>query len=90
MHEMLLQSHLDTVHLLPALPSAWPTGTLTGARARHGFEVDLSWQDGELTQARIHSLLGHPLHVRYRNQTLTLHPKKGTTLHLTPADFGSP
>jgi alpha-L-fucosidase 2 len=90
MHEMLLQSHLDTVHLLPALPSAWPTGTLTGTRARNGFEVDLSWQDGELTQARIHSLLGHPLYVRYRNQTLTLHPKKGTTLHLTPADFGSP
>ncbi|SEL37553.1 alpha-L-fucosidase 2 [Roseateles sp. YR242] len=49
--EQLLQSHADEIHLLPALPSAWPEGEARGLRARPGVEVDLRWQAGQLSRA---------------------------------------
>ncbi len=62
--ELLLQSHADEIHLLPTLPKEWATGSITGLRARGGFELDISWQDGRLTTARIHSTRGAVCRVR--------------------------
>ncbi len=74
--EMLLQSHINTpvreLHLLPALPDAWPQGQVTGLLARSGFEVSLAWKNGQLTEARILSKLGEPCRIRYGDHTKDL------------------
>ncbi len=80
--EMLLQSHAGELHLLPALPKAWPDGSVRGLRARGGFEVDIAWRDGKMTDVAIHSLLGSSCRVRYAGDTAELLIDKGETRRL--------
>lgn len=51
--EMLVQSQSGVIHLLPALPDAWPSGRVYGLRCRGGFELDIVWESGRWTQATV-------------------------------------
>jgi alpha-L-fucosidase 2 len=62
--EMLLQSHAGEIHLLPALPTAWPTGNVKGLCARGGFEVGIAWENGKLACAVVRSKLGSRCRIR--------------------------
>ncbi len=75
--EMLLQSHEDNVHLLPALPNAWPSGSVSGIRARGGFELSIRWNDGRLTAVEILSTAGKQCRLRYKDQEIVFDTEAG-------------
>ncbi|MFF7211874.1 glycoside hydrolase N-terminal domain-containing protein [Streptomyces sp. NPDC008238] len=83
--EMILYSRPGVIELLPALPEAWaPRGSVTGVGARGGFEVDLSWRDGKVTEATVRSTGGTTTELRaggFRKQ-LTLKPGKSVTVRI--------
>ncbi len=84
--EMLLQSHLGELHLLPALPSALAMGHIKGLRAQGGFEVDIEWSDGELVQANVRSLFGNTAKIRIGNsdEVRDVPTEKGKTYNIQP------
>ncbi len=74
--EMLLQSHAGVLHLLPALPPAWPEGSVTGLRARGGFVVDIAWKDGKATRWRIAAAEPRTVQIRVNGETKTIQAEK--------------
>ena len=91
--EMLLQSQerrsdstsptaeTYVIDLLPALPKAWPSGSVKGLRARGGFEVDLQWRDGRLGQATLRSMAGGSARLRYGPVTRDVNLARGKTFN---------
>ncbi len=73
--------------LLPALPAAWPDGSVRGFRARGGLSVDMSWQGGKLQSARLTPTQSGEIAVRYGNVTKTFQGKAGQAIALTAKDF---
>lgn len=72
MAEMLVQSHADTVELLPALPSAWKDGSVKGLKARGNITVDVDWKDGRVTGYRLTSPSVRSARVRVNGRTETV------------------
>ena len=61
--EMLMQSHRGTIRILPALPAAWPKGSVRGLRARGGFAVDIAWSNGRAKSVTVVSECGQPCRI---------------------------
>ncbi|HEX3718846.1 MAG TPA: glycoside hydrolase family 95 protein [Verrucomicrobiae bacterium] len=80
--EMLLQSQDEEIQLLPALPKAWPEGSVKGLRARGDLEVDESWKDGKLAGAVIRALAPAKIKVRYGDKILDLSMPAGKVVTL--------
>jgi len=85
--EMLLQSQNGEIELLPALPSAWPTGSVHGLCARGGFVLDIAWENGRLLTASIRAKNANPASVRYAGRFATLNLQAGQTIQLRHDDF---
>lgn len=67
--EMLMQSADDAIQLLPALPDVWPSGKVSGLKARGGFEiVEMHWKDSKLVKLIIKSTIGGNLRLRLPNE----------------------
>ncbi|MBE7177337.1 MAG: glycoside hydrolase family 95 protein [Mucilaginibacter polytrichastri] len=77
--EMLLQSHENFISLLPALPSAWQNhGSVKGMRARGGFTLDFSWENGRITRYRIVSAKPQQVQLKINGEIKTVTSQKGT------------
>ncbi len=91
--EMLLQSHLRDENgdyyqdILPALPSALPSGKISGIKGRGAFEISIEWQNEILASVAVKSLEGNNLNLRYRGNLISQETKKGETLSFISNDF---
>ena len=84
--EMLLQSHIGFIQLLPSLPDAWKSGSVEGLCAKGNFEVGMSWNNNKLEKAMILSKVGGPCVVRYGDKTLSFKTTKGKLYAITMTD----
>jgi alpha-L-fucosidase 2 len=82
MIEMLIQSQLGTIDLLPALPDALPNGRISGVCARGGFELAFEWKSGKLQQVKVLSKAGQKCRLNYAGKSVEIDTQKGKTYAL--------
>ena len=78
--EMLLQSHAGYIELLPALPAGWENGRVSGLKARGNFEIDMAWEDGELSDLQVISHSGLPLNLVYGDRRIERETRPGEVI----------
>ena len=79
----------ERIHLLPALPEAWPEGQVRGMKVRGGFEMDLAWKDGKLTKATLRSSknASSEVSIRLGDKVKEVSATENGVIDLSPADF---
>ena len=77
MCEMLLQSHLGYIHILPSLPESWSEGEISGLLARGNFEVSLKWKDGKLKEGTVKSNCGEKCALKYDGKIILVYDEDG-------------
>ena len=75
--ELLIQSHLSTIDLLPALPDDFQTGSISGVCARGGFELDFNWENKQLNQVTVRSKAGEICRLKFGGKTMEFKTEKG-------------
>jgi alpha-L-fucosidase 2 len=80
--EMLMQTHrvkegVRQIDILPALPSAWPTGRVSGLRVPGGFEVDMKWESGRLASVDVKSIFGRECDLNYQGKSISVRLQPG-------------
>ncbi len=88
-NEMLAQSHMGYIHLLPALPKAWKDGSIKGMKVRGGYELDMAWKDGNLTEAVLRGVSNDdsPCLIRYAEGQQSITLKRGAEKVIELSDF---
>jgi hypothetical protein len=75
--EMIVQSSMQEITLLPALPEQWPEGSIKGVRGRGGFVIDMQWKAGKPVAVTVTSLLGNRSKLQFRDQVREINLQKG-------------
>jgi alpha-L-fucosidase 2 len=88
--EMLLQSQGGEIELLPALPAAWPQGSVRGLCARGGYVINIAWNGGKLETADLVSRVGGRARIRYGSNVTAIQLQPGERRRLGPESFMQP
>lgn len=83
------ERHRGFVELLPALPKAWPSGSVKGLRARGGWTVDFAWKDGVVTECTVRASVGGKLRLKINGKISEYDVKPGATVRPKTAGSGA-